>query len=210
MKKPIREILDLIIQTLPEGGQWCSEEKAATLASMVFGLRPVTIVEIGVWLGGSFVPMALALNNLEGEGRKIYGVDPWSPSASAAGQTDVNAKWWGNQDHENIFHRFMGRLHDLELGEVSVIQRTTSTDAPFPPTTIDILHLDGNHSEQAYSDIVRYEPRIAPGGIVILDDIGWTGGHVLKAFQYLQARGFRNLFDLAPGTVLQRCSWRAP
>jgi predicted O-methyltransferase YrrM len=77
VKQLFEKIDDLFERQLPG---WCTKEKAYTLASLVIGTRPAVIVEVGVFGGRSFLPMALALKEL-GKGMAI-GIDPWSPAAS--------------------------------------------------------------------------------------------------------------------------------
>jgi predicted O-methyltransferase YrrM len=80
----------------PEGGDWCSADKAVQLAALVIEHRPQVVVELGVWMGGSAIPMANALG-------KLLAIDAWSTEASVAGQEGVNATWWqevGDEGHE--------------------------------------------------------------------------------------------------------------
>lgn len=207
MDASIREVMEQIEATLSDGGQWCSLEKAQTLASMVFALRPRTIVELGVWLGGSLIPMALAMKALGGKSgeRIVYAIDPWLPSASVVGQNEVDAQWWAGVNHEGAYKAFCMRLDQFELWPFVNVVRSTSDAAEIPPTVIDLLHVDGNHGPQVRSDAERWAPHVGIGGICIMDDIGWSGGHVLGATQGLQHMGFRMLYDLPPGVVLQRC-----
>lgn len=206
----MRKLLEDIERTLPEGGDWCSLEKATSLATLVVGLRPKLVVEIGVWMGGSLVPMLLAMKYLRDElgdpgmtGARVVAIDPWSPDASAAGQNDVNRAWWGNVDHEAAYQRFRDRLVTYRLGDLCAVLRMTSTAAPaFAP--IDLLHVDGNHADQAYRDVEKFCPHVRVGGICVLDDVAWDGGHVARGLSLAKELGFSPLYDLAPGIVLQR------
>jgi len=54
-------------------------------------------------------------------------------------------------------------------------------------TRFDLLHIDGSHAEpQALADVMNWLPLVAPGGIIILDDIGWET--VAKARDFLRAQ----------------------
>lgn len=207
------------LEQIREPGQWCSPEKAETLACMILALRPKTVVEIGIWRGGSFLPMALAMKELASDEfpRKIIGIDSWDPKTSEAGQDPINAEWWASADHETAYRFFRGRLEALKIPhvvlewpiggppEICEIWHCSSSSPSLPTIPrIDLLHVDGNHAEQAVKDVKRFVPRVPVGGIVILDDIGWTGGHVGLAAQHLLDEGFLPLFDLAPGRVFQR------
>jgi len=198
-----RDVLVEIEKCRIEGGEWCTAEKAATLASLIIGLRPKTVVEIGIWMGGSFVPMAMAMKAVGHDG-KIVGIDPWSSQASVQGQHGANEKWWGEVDHEVAYRHFMGRLEKSGLLEVSDILRMWSQDAPVPES-IGLLHIDGNHGPAVLSDVRRFAlPAVSPGGIVFMDDVGWEGGHVEQAIRELRGMGFVELYTLDTGAVFQR------
>lgn len=197
-------LMALIERATPEGGSWCSVEKSTQLASLVLALRPRTIVEIGVFLGGSLVPMALAQQSYAMPARDAcWAVDPWEASASVEGQTGDNAAWWGKLDHERVFRQFMGRLSKYELGDLVRVARMTS-DAFNAPNQIDLLHIDGNHGEQACRDVQRFAPRVPIGGILVMDDLGWEGGHVRRGYEAARASGFVELYELGTGCVMQR------
>ena len=204
--------MDRIAAVLPDGGNWCSLDKAQTLAAIVLATRPRVIVEIGVWLGGSLVPMLLALRHLvdvERAGgapaipRKAIAIDPWDSAASVTGQAEVDATWWRAQDHAQVLKAFQGRLRDLELAELCDVVRQRSDDAAVPGS-IDLLHVDGNHAEQAERDVGRFAAAVVPGGFLVLDDVHWSGGHVDRARQLALATGFAQLYPLGSGIVLQR------
>lgn len=197
----VRELLDEIARALPDGGDWCSLEKAETLASIVVGLRPSLIVEIGVWMGGSLIPMMLAQKHA-GRGFAC-AIDPWSPDASVAGETEKNAAWWTSVDHEAALACFRARLDKHALAERCRIFRNRSDDVE-PFVGIDLLHVDGNHREQAFRDVDRFAPGINIGGILVLDDVGWDGGHVQRAYARAVELGFAELYPLGTGVVMQR------
>jgi Methyltransferase domain len=212
----MKEILAEIERHLPEGGAWCSLVRAQALASLVLALRPRRIVEIGCWMGGSAIPMLLALRYLhttiddetklplvpDAEGR-LLTIDPWSPDASIRGLDDVNRKWWGNVDHDHAYRVFCERLGRHGVGGWCDIERKRSDDvAPF--SVIDLLNVDGNHSEQAIRDVERFAPSVPVGGILALDDVGWSGGHVATAKQTALAMGFAERYRIGTGVIMQR------
>lgn len=197
----MQALMDKIALVTHEGGEWCSVEKAHRLATMIAALRPSVIVEIGVWMGGSLVPMALACKHV-GHGR-IIAIDPWSKSASVAGMDATNAHWWGQINHDQAYRHFLSRLDKHELGDIVKIIRSPSDDV-VPPSSIDLLHVDGNHSDQAIRDVERFSPNVRSGGLVVMDDVGWIGGNVSRACQILLDTGFVKLYDLGTGSVFQR------
>jgi predicted O-methyltransferase YrrM len=39
---------------------------------------------------------------------------------------------------------------------------------------VDVLHIDGNHDgEKVMWDVINWLPKMAPQGVIILDDINW-------------------------------------
>jgi predicted O-methyltransferase YrrM len=201
-----------IQESLREGGEWCDLEKAHTLAAIVAGLRPTVVCEIGVWMGGSLVPMAIALRSVRTieraggqtpEARRVVAIDAWAQSESCAGQTGADAAWWRSVDHEAALAVFRARLDHHGIRDLVEIVRLPSDVAPVP-ADIGLLHVDGNHAEQALRDVRRFGPSVIAGGILVLDDLSWSGGHVAAAREAAHAMGFSSLYPLGTGVVMQR------
>lgn len=160
---------------------WCSKSKASVLIDLVFMLNPKTVIEVGVWGGKSLVPMAHALKvNKRG---LAYGIDPWDNLESAEGMEGVNYEWWSSIDHKKILQGLENKIIEFGLENQIILIKATSQLAPIIPD-IDILHIDGNHSEKASTlDVNKWVPLVRKGGIIIFDDITWgTNG---KAVQWL-------------------------
>lgn len=192
------ETIERVQPTLPG---WCCKEKAEALASIVIALRPSVSLEIGIWGGSSFIPIALA-HKYVGLGVAM-GIDPWNARDSVKNEVPENFEWWANQDHNAIREGFMRKLAELELGEWTRIFVSTS-DAFSPPQNIDLLHIDGSHTEQAVRDVVRYATRVRVGGICVMDDLDWKGGNVKLAERRLLEMRFKMLYALGTGAVYQR------
>jgi predicted O-methyltransferase YrrM len=154
---------------------WCWMDKAVAMCELIERVKPTCVVELGIFGGRSMLPQALMLKEL-GHG-VIYGIDPWTRPAALEGEhAKADADWWGKQDLERIMIRFMGQVVNLGLVDVAIPIRATSqaVKAVFSFGSIDILHIDGNHSELAsLRDIDLYFPKVRPGGHIWLDDIGW-------------------------------------
>ena len=208
----LARLMDEIAGTYQEGGDWCSLEKAQTLAAIVVALRPAVICEIGVWMGGSLIPMAMALRTLREiddsagrvlESHRVIAIDAWSPEASCVGQGDRDAVWWASVDHEAALETFRRRLTQHRVAGLCEVVRARSDNAQVP-ARIDLLHVDGNHAEQALRDVQRFAPSVPVGGILVLDDVAWQGGHVRRAYESAIRGGFRAMYPLGTGTVMQR------
>lgn len=170
---------------------WCSKSKASVLIDFVFAMKPNVIVEIGVWGGKSLVPMGYILKvNKQG---KAYGIDPWNPIASIEGMDGVNYDWWKKVDHLKILHDLQARILLYDLNDQIELIQATSQDAPIIEN-IDILHIDGNHSEAAsVLDFYKWVPLVRKGGIILFDDITWTNeqGSNRKAVELLDEQCIR-------------------
>lgn len=159
-------------QALDKLEGWCSRDKASILIDLVLALKPQVVVEVGVFGGKSLVPMAYALkHNHRG---KIYGIDPWNASFSVEGMNPEHAEWWNSIDHEQIMQTLITRIAEFELVDYIQLIRETSKDAKIPKKTIDLLHIDGNHSaETSFLDVTKWVPLVRSGGIIVFDDLDW-------------------------------------
>lgn len=154
---------------------WCSKEKASVLIDLILAVKPSVVVEIGVFGGKSLVPMALALRHT-GQG-VVYGVDPWMAEKSADGLEGKDLEWWSSLDHDFILHSLLQEIARQGLHKEVHLIRTTSEDCP-PIPNIDILHIDGNHSEKAsVLDVNKWVPLVKDGGLIIFDDLDWDTTH---------------------------------
>lgn len=151
---------------------WCAEDKASVLIDIILKLKPTTIVEIGVFGGKSLVPMACALQ--VNQGGVIYGIDPWSAEASMEEvHNKDNKHYWSIVDHRGIMNGLMSKIEQLNLTDHIELIESTSENAPLI-YDIDILHVDGNHSDKtSFYDVNKWVPLVRKGGWIIFDDMKW-------------------------------------
>ncbi len=151
---------------------WCAEDKASILIDLIMKMKPNTIVEIGVFGGKSLVPMACALK--ANQNGVIYGIDPWDPAASLeAVLNQDNRHYWSIVDHRGIMQGLIQKIEQLDLVDQVELIESTSENAPLI-FDIDILHIDGNHSEKtSFFDVTKWVPLVRKGGWIILDDMKW-------------------------------------
>lgn len=151
---------------------WCSSFKGSILVDLVLKTKAKKIVEIGVFGGKSLVPMAYALKVLK-DGI-VYGIDPWSSYESTQWvMNDQNRHYWSTIDHEAVMQGLIQKIDKFGLRNQIVLIRNTSADAPIIEN-IDILHVDGNHSEEtSYIDVTKWVPYVRKGGYIIFDDMTW-------------------------------------
>lgn len=200
MSETLADLMLKIERATPEGGDWCSVAKSQQLAAIIVAYRPKRVLEIGVWMGGSMIPMMMALQHL-GSGQGI-AIDPWAASASVVGQRDDNVSWWQSVDHDAAYQKFQSRLVKYNLHEICVTIRKPSDEAA--PISADIVHIDGNHAAQAVRDVERFAAEMPLGGILILDDLDWDGGHVRSARHVAHQLGFVDAYPLGTGLVMIR------
>jgi len=179
---------------------WATVEKAQMLATVIVCIQAKMVVEIGVWAGRSFVPMAMALKH-NGSG-KIVGIDPWSKAASTVGMTGENLKWWTEVDHDMIYKHFLNRLSFSGASSAAQIYRCRSDEVEHDQLPeIDLLHLDGNHSDESSCyDVFHFATKVRPGGFLFMDDIFWAK----KATDALSKHGFVERLKLDTGALYQR------
>jgi predicted O-methyltransferase YrrM len=166
---------------------WCSKEKATKMMNLIYDSHPAVCVEIGVFGGSSVYPTAIALNYLKSG--IIYAIDPWIKDECTKGyeEGDPNYNWWSMLDLEAIYRDFKKLISSHKLESHCKIMRMTSAQAlsHFKDNSIDILHIDGNHSEEsALSDIKMYFPKVKAGGYIWFDDADWDSTNQATAFLF--------------------------
>lgn len=164
---------------------WCTEAKAVALAESVLETKPRLCVEIGVYAARSLIVIALAQAEVVPDG-VVFGIDPWDAVISAQG-TDRDPKdveWWGKVDHERIYQKARASIAEHNLDKRIILFRTTSENLASHSAfslgdnlspNIDLLHIDGNHSEaHSCHDVTAFVPLVRQGGIVVFDDTNWS------------------------------------
>lgn len=184
-------LIEQIKTLLPKIHGWCSIEKATKFVEIILEHKPTLCVEIGVFGGSSLIPQALALqHNNHGV---VYGIDPWTKSDALEEMiSEENKEWWGKLDLEEIYNHCFNHILTLDLNNHCKLLRDKSENVVnnFQDNDIDLLHIDGNHSEAlSYKDAVLYLPKVKSGGHIFFDDIWWTEGDsnvtTRKAILYL-------------------------
>lgn len=174
-EKNVEELKKHVCTVLPSLQGWCSKEKAISFIDLVLEIKPKICVEIGVFGGSSLFTVASALKFL-GQGL-IIGIDPWDKMEcikhldSPNGEADL--EWWDRVNLAHIYKSYLNMLKIYELNEYTSTMKTTAEKAASEMGTIsiDILHIDGNHSEIASTqDVTLYLPKVRSGGYIFMDD----------------------------------------
>jgi hypothetical protein len=136
----------------------------------------VTFAEIGVYGGASLFHVFENAPN----GTKCVGIDPFDtitifngkPETEVDSTVVANARAFLKQNYERITHA----IECNSVQEFIAIKRQTaaSAAATFGDHSIDVLHVDGDHSaDGVYDDLSNYQSKMRPGGILIGDDADW-------------------------------------
>lgn len=183
----VESLKNKVLHALPYFEGWCTEEKALNFVELVLEVKPEVCVEIGVFGGRSLLPVALALKLL-GKGI-VIGIDPWNREECIKYydpiKDEADLRWWSNLNFEYVYSDYQAMIKKLLVEKYCFTLRTTSEDAVSEIGVIDILHIDGNHSEIAsLQDVALYLPKVRAGGYIWMTDALW--GERRRAVEQLQ------------------------
>jgi hypothetical protein len=152
--------------------------------------RPALVVELGTDRGESYFAFcqSIAENHT---GTRCFAVDTWKGDAQSGPYEEVTFEQVEAHNREHY-------------KEFSTLLRGTFDDAleEFTDGKIDILHLDGLHSEEAVRhDLTVWLPKLSAGGILLLHDVNVHRScfGVWKVWEELKTRGRAFTFDEGPG-----------
>ncbi len=152
---------------------------------------PGDMVECGVWKGGSAMAIALTLKKLDASDRGIWLYDTF---AGMTEPTERDVQYDGVTPHERMAQANLTSF--AELGCVSVDEveaNIRSTGYPpervklikgdvletiplYAPGQIALLRLDTDWHASTAHELKHLYPRLARGGVLIIDDYGhWRG-----------------------------------
>ena|ERR1035437_7628520 len=167
-----------VASILPSIGGWCGLNKTNWLIDCIIEKKPQVCVEIGVFYGSSLIVQALSLHhNKKG---KVFGIDPWDKDAALEEmKSEENRKWWGNLNYDDIYQSCQKTIIKHQIQDYCELIRKKSEDAvrQFQDGSVNLLHWDGNHSEElSYRDATLWLPKMKQGGYIFFNDIFWTDG----------------------------------
>jgi len=179
------QLKNQIFKKVREG--WCSEEKANLIMELVAQVQPKVCVEVGAFIGSSFLPCVATLHFL-GQG-KAYAIDAWSNREAIKGvpSNDPHYAWWSSVDMAVVYQSFLQTMVDPALAPYYETIYASSRDAAPVLDQIDFLHLDGNFSEEgSLDDVLLYLPKVVPGGYILLSNLYFP---LNKQFPKIKALG---------------------
>jgi O-methyltransferase len=177
-----------------------SPERLAALCSateyVVRHELPGSFVECGVGRGGSVMAMALTLQRLGVGDRDLYLFDTFS-GITRPTEADVDFAGVAYLDHWPSLPNFFGV--GASLPEVEAALATTGYDPAHlhfvqgdveetlpdnAPSQIALLRLDTDWYESTRHELIHLYPRLALGGVVIIDDYGHLEGQTKATDEY--------------------------
>jgi predicted O-methyltransferase YrrM len=153
---------------------WLTPEVGAAMRNLIWKTKPEVCVEIGVFAGKSLINTALALKE-NGHG-VVYGIDPWRLDVALAGASPDEFDW-NKVDLDAVHYDCMQAIYHHDVQDHVVVIRAKSCQAQllFGWSEIDILYIDGGHSEvQSTDDAQIYLPCVKVGGHIWLDDTNYN------------------------------------
>jgi cephalosporin hydroxylase len=157
---------------------WCTPEKLMNFIDLTLEVKPDLCVEIGPYGGASFLPVAYTLKFL-GSGMAI-AIDPWDfvECIRHLDPIEHEKSWrtWLSIPMDVVDADFQNLIRRYRLEDYTITLRMTSEKAAsqIEDGSIDILHIDGDHSEYGSTmDAKLYLPKVRPGGYIWLTDALW-------------------------------------
>ncbi|OGS01072.1 MAG: macrocin O-methyltransferase [Elusimicrobia bacterium RBG_16_66_12] len=181
-----------------------SPERIASLCAAIrYVIRakvPGDIVECGVWKGGSMMAAARTLIKEGDAGRRLHLFDTFEgmtpPGAadvsidgdSAAQLLAISPKQdlvWAHSPLEEARKAVLSTGYDPD--KISFVKgRVEDTIPAQAPAKIALLRLDTDWYESTRHELVHLYPRLASGGVLIIDDYGHWKGARKAVDEYLE------------------------
>jgi hypothetical protein len=156
-------------------------------------------VEIGVYAGKSLLPIAMSLQrNKKGI---VYGIDPWTNEEAIKGYSGPNEYYWGLIDLKEKYEFFQNLISEFDLSKYVITVVDASDNVP-EIKNIDLLHIDGQHTEQAVRDAKKFASQVTLNGYCFVDDITW--GEVADVPYFLKDMGFVEVHRVDTGVMYKR------
>ena len=151
-----------------------------------------SIVECGVWKGGSIMAVAKTLMSLNNFDRELYLFDTFEGITDPT-DFDISVK---NEKGSEVIQKAKEKNDKLTLSIVPLDQvkkavfstgypkenfhfikgKVEDTLQKQAPQKISLLRLDTDWYESTKNELIYLFPRLAKGGVLIIDDYGfWTG-----------------------------------
>jgi hypothetical protein len=157
---------------------------------VVATMRPRVLVELGVDRGESYFTFCQSAAE-NASGTRCFGIDSWTGDEHVGG-------------YDETTFREVSEHNAAHYAALSTLLRCNFDDAlsQFAPESIELLHIDGRHTESAVRhDVERWLPKLAPGGVLLMHDVSVRTRDfgVWKVWQELKQRSRSFTFESGPG-----------
>ena len=145
---------------------------------------PGAIVECGVWRGGSMMAAARTLLEQHDETRELFLFDTFSgmPTPTSAdvrhdgvAAATLHADGWCAAGEADVRANLASTGYPMQRVRL-VAGRVEDTIPAMAPPQVAVLRLDTDWYESTRHELEHLYPRLAPGGILVIDDYGWWQG----------------------------------
>jgi O-methyltransferase len=164
---------------------------------------PGDIVECGVWRGGSMHAVARTLTAAGDQSRDLYLYDTFEGMPPP---TEDDVRWDGNRAADMLENKdrdslvwAVASLEDVQDGfqgvpypadRIHYVQGKVEDTVPEQlPQQISILRLDTDWYESTAHELKHMYERLAPGGVLMLDDYGHWAGAKKATDEFIERTG---------------------
>jgi len=126
------------------------------IRQLVRHVEPLSVVEVGSWLGSSAIAWAQGMREIGLTDGRVWCVDPWAPYDGGCGTVMQHMQVLLSTDAELIMAKFRENVKAAGVSDMVRTIRATWAEATelMRDPKIDILYLDGSHKyESAVHDI---------------------------------------------------------
>lgn len=137
--------------------EWLQQIVRSEAQERIFDDRPLTIVELGSWVGHSAMAMADAIEPISDY--ELHCVDHWK------GGNAIQRKV---AEQHDAFEEFQRNVGD-KLGKSVFVHRgdTVAEAAQWTGRPIDVLFIDAGHTyDECLADILAWTPHVRKGGVI--------------------------------------------
>jgi O-methyltransferase len=155
---------------------------------------PGAFVESGVWKGGSSMAAAYTLAKLDVDDRDFFMYDtyegipaPGAEDALIGGDHESLKAWWDEENKDPDAAPWLDApvetvranmaLTGYDIDRVHLIPGLVEETIPATaPEQVAFLRLDTDYYSSTKVELEHLFPRLSPGGVLIVDDYGYTEG----------------------------------
>jgi len=180
---------------------------------------PGDLVETGVWRGGSVILMRALLEAYGDPSRSVWVCDSFEGLPEP--DTDrypADSEWVSRTPLDDVLRATLVvpletvqahfARYDLLDDRVRFLKGWFKDTLPTAPIDrIAVLRLDGDLYESTMDDLVALEPRVSPGGFVIVDDFNGIDSCRQAVLDYREQRGIDSPINRVDWTAVW---WRKP